>query len=251
MRDAPDGEGGFQSTGEMTIEELREEAQELQNELDFFDLAETQQPEWDRHDEVARALRERSDVEFPECPVASCESTRWRFAAGEPPVCGNGHEVADSELEQEIHGASERLIHGPSDEQDAELSAERDTESASSTDNDGPLMKKYECGHISISRDGTHSHECSGCRPGTSLDEGEKDELFEELREGETYLRLASEGIVWFIDRVSVDDYQFVNPDNHATDSGDMDKVREAMDVYDEVSLVEEDDLPEVVADVF
>lgn len=113
------------------------------------------------------------------------------------------------------------------------------------------LMKKYECGHISISKDGQHSHQCPSCRPDTSMSEGDKDEFFQALKDDDTFLRLSSEGIVWYIDRESVDKYQFVNPENGALDAGDMDKVRKAMDVYSDVTLVERPELPEEVADVF
>lgn len=117
--DTTDSTDEFQPTSEMTVAELRAEAQDLQDELDFFELPENQQPEWDRHDEVCRALRDRTDVEFLECRVAGCHSTRYFFTAGDPPVCGNGHEVADADQEREINEASERMLHGEPDEEEA------------------------------------------------------------------------------------------------------------------------------------
>lgn len=101
-------------TEEMTLEQLREEYNELNEIVDVWEPYEGQEEAWDRQQEVWRALEKRSDVEIPECP--KCDGRRWSQAPGDPVVCHTCGWTATGSMENNVHEAWRRIKEGSDDE---------------------------------------------------------------------------------------------------------------------------------------
>jgi hypothetical protein len=107
---ATDGRGyevSDRDTDEMTLVELRKEFSELQDKVDFWKPYEGQEEVWDRRDEVWKALRERADVDIPECP--ECNGQHWSQAPGDPVECLECGWTATREVEEGVHNAWDRI----------------------------------------------------------------------------------------------------------------------------------------------
>jgi len=97
-------------TEEMTLAELREELDELQERVDFWEPYEGQEAAWDRRDEVWAALRERADVDVPECP--DCGGQRWGQSPGDPVECLECSANATADVEEGVHDAWNAIAEG-------------------------------------------------------------------------------------------------------------------------------------------
>lgn len=61
-----------------------------------------------RANDLWAEIRGRSETTGPTCP--HCESETWGQARGDPPVCGNGHEVGDPVVVEAIHDAWSAML---------------------------------------------------------------------------------------------------------------------------------------------
>lgn len=107
-------DGGYRDVDEMSIEELREEFQEVADEVDFREPYEGQADVWDRHEELWNALEERSNVEQPECP--ECGHRGWGQSPGDPVVCLECSHMASRSLEESVHESWDRIVTGDDQE---------------------------------------------------------------------------------------------------------------------------------------
>jgi hypothetical protein len=102
-------------TDEMTLAELREELDELQERVDFWEPYEGQEAAWDRRDEVWAALRERADVEPPKC--RKCGGRRWGSAPGDPVECMECGWTASRSVEEDVRDAWDAITEGEDEQQ--------------------------------------------------------------------------------------------------------------------------------------
>lgn len=116
---ASESESAQSDPADMDLEQLREEYQDLQEEIDFFGSFEQQSDLFDRLEALWSELRSRVDVERPECP--KCDAQRWGQTPGDPVYCRNcSHEVASADLEEAVHDAWNQIIHGKEVSDDGE-----------------------------------------------------------------------------------------------------------------------------------
>jgi len=91
---------------DMSLEELQVEYRTL----DQFELHAMEHPDyWERYPDIWKELKERTDVQQPECP--DCGARDWGQTPGDPIHCTCGKEgVRDKELREEIYEAWDRII---------------------------------------------------------------------------------------------------------------------------------------------
>lgn len=96
-------------TKELDNAKLVEEWKKVRESIDWYGSYEEQQEKWDRSAELWREIVSRSDEFPPECP--GCGGRRWGQSAGDPVYCVEcGREVADPELEEDVHDAWSLMV---------------------------------------------------------------------------------------------------------------------------------------------
>lgn len=102
----------YTNPDEMGLEAIREEYSELRERSVSGSATE---PEWNRIGELWNELRERTEVEQPECPA--CGARDWGFSDHiECSRCGTAPAPDAQNLRDEIQSAWEQMMHADPEE---------------------------------------------------------------------------------------------------------------------------------------